>query len=316
MKSIVFMGTPQFAVPILKALIDSEDYQVLAVVSQPDRRVGRKRELRATPVKELALENGIEVLTPEKINHSPEMDRVIELAPDLIITAAFGQFLPDKLLAAAKVAAINVHGSLLPKYRGGAPIQYAVMNGDAETGVTIMYMVKKMDAGDIISQASLPITKQDDTGTMFEKLSLLGRDLLLDTLPKLLAGDITPVKQDESQVVFSPNITREQETIDFTLPADRIDDLVRGLRPAPVGNMVIDGLRTKVYDVTPLTETTDLQPGQVVRVEKHALIIAAGAGTTYQISSLKPAGKPKMDITDYLNGHQNLKPGVQAINND
>ncbi len=156
------------------------------------------------------------------------MDRVIELAPDLIITAAFGQFLPDKLLAAAKVAAINVHGSLLPKYRGGAPIQYAVMNGDAETGVTIMYMVKKMDAGDIISQASLPITKQDDTGTMFEKLSLLGRDLLLDTLPKLLAGDITPVKQDESQVVFSPNITREQETIDFTLPADRIDDLVRG----------------------------------------------------------------------------------------
>ena len=138
MKSIVFMGTPQFAVPILKALIDSEDYQVLAVVSQPDRRVGRKRELRATPVKELALENGIEVLTPEKINHSPEMDRVIELAPDLIITAAFGQFLPDKLLAAAKVAAINVHGSLLPKYRGGAPIQYAVMNGDAETGVTIM----------------------------------------------------------------------------------------------------------------------------------------------------------------------------------
>lgn len=316
MKSIVFMGTPQFAVPILKALIDSEDYQVLAVVSQPDRRVGRKRELRATPVKELALENGIEVLTPEKINHSPEMDRVIELAPDLIITAAFGQFLPDKLLAAAKVAAINVHGSLLPKYRGGAPIQYAVMNGDAETGVTIMYMVKKMDAGDIISQASLPITKQDDTGTMFEKLSLLGRDLLLDTLPKLLAGDITPVKQDESQVVFSPNITREQETIDFTLPADRIDDLVRGLRPAPVGNMVIDGLRTKVYDVTPLTETTDLQPGQVVRVEKHALILAAGAGTTYQINSLKPAGKPKMDITDYLNGHQNLKPGVQAINND
>lgn len=316
MKSIVFMGTPQFAVPILKALIDSEDYQVLAVVSQPDRRVGRKHELRATPVKELALENGIEVLTPEKINHSPEMDRVIELAPDLIITAAFGQFLPDKLLAAAKVAAINVHGSLLPKYRGGAPIQYAVMNGDAETGVTIMYMVKKMDAGDIISQASLPITKQDDTGTMFEKLSLLGRDLLLDTLPKLLAGDITPVKQDESQVVFSPNITREQETIDFTLPADRIDDLVRGLRPAPVGNMVIDGLRTKVYDVTPLTETTDLQPGQVVRVEKHALILAAGAGTTYQINSLKPAGKSKMDITAYLNGHQNLKPGVQAINND
>ncbi|MDO4855363.1 MAG: methionyl-tRNA formyltransferase [Limosilactobacillus gorillae] len=316
MTSIVFMGTPHFAVPILQALIESDDYQVLAVVTQPDRRVGRKHQLKATPVKEAALSNGIEVLTPEKINHSPEMDRVIELAPDLIITAAFGQFLPERLLAAAKLAAINVHGSLLPKYRGGAPIQYAVMNGDKETGVTIMYMVKKMDAGDIISQAHLEITPQDDTGTMFEKLSLLGRDLLLETLPKLIAGTITPVKQDESGVVFSPNITREQEQIDYTLPAERIDDLVRGLRPAPVGNMVLDGLVTKIYDVTPLEETTDLKPGQVVRVEKHALILAAGEGTTYQINSLKPAGKPKMDITAYLNGHQNLRAGVQAISHE
>ncbi len=316
MTSIVFMGTPHFAVPILQALIESDDYQVLAVVTQPDRRVGRKHQLKATPVKEAALSNGIEVLTPEKINHSPEMDRVIELAPDLIITAAFGQFLPERLLAAAKLAAINVHGSLLPKYRGGAPIQYAVMNGDKETGVTIMYMVKKMDAGDIISQAHLEITPQDDTGTMFEKLSLLGRDLLLETLPKLIAGTITPVKQDESRVVFSPNITREQEQIDYTLPAERIDDLVRGLRPAPVGNMVLDGLVTKIYDVTPLEETTDLKPGQVVRVEKHALILAAGEGTTYQINSLKPAGKPKMDITAYLNGHQNLRAGVQAISHE
>lgn len=316
MTSIVFMGTPHFAVPILQALIESDDYQVLAVVTQPDRRVGRKHQLKATPVKEAALSNGIEVLTPEKINHSPEMDRVIELAPDLIITAAFGQFLPERLLAAAKLAAINVHGSLLPKYRGGAPIQYAVMNGDKETGVTIMYMVKKMDAGDIISQAHLEITPQDDTGTMFEKLSLLGRDLLLETLPKLIAGTITPVKQDESGVVFSPNITREQEQIDYTLPAERIDDLVRGLRPAPVGNMVLDGLVTKIYDVIPLEETTDLKPGQVVRVEKHALILAAGEGTTYQINSLKPAGKPKMDITAYLNGHQNLRAGVQAISHE
>ena len=316
MTSIVFMGTPHFAVPILQALIESDDYQVLAVVTQPDRRVGRKHQLKATPVKEAALSNGIEVLTPDKINHSPEMDRVIELAPDLIITAAFGQFLPERLLAAAKLAAINVHGSLLPKYRGGAPIQYAVMNGDKETGVTIMYMVKKMDAGDIISQAHLEITPQDDTGTMFEKLSLLGRDLLLETLPKLIAGTIAPVKQDESGIVFSPNITREQEQIDYTLPAERIDDLVRGLRPAPVGNMVLDGLVTKIYDVTPLEETTDLKPGQVVRVEKHALILAAGEGTTYQINSLKPAGKPKMDITAYLNGHQNLRAGVQAISHE
>ena len=187
--SVVFMGTPQFAVPILQALIDDEAYDVKAVVTQPDRRVGRKHDLRATPVKELAVKYGIEVLQPEKLSGSPEMQRVIDLAPDFEITAAFGQFLPVKMLEAAKIAAINVHGSLLPKYRGGAPIQYSIINGDQETGVTIMYMVKAMDAGDIIAQKAIPITKQDDSGTMFENLSLLGRDLLMETLPKMIAGD-------------------------------------------------------------------------------------------------------------------------------
>ena len=314
--SIVFMGTPQFAVPILQALIDDEAYDVKAVVTQPDRRVGRKHELRATPVKELAVKYGIEVLQPEKLSGSPEMQRVIDLAPDFEITAAFGQFLPVKMLEAAKIAAINVHCSLLPKYRGGAPIQYSIINGDQETGVTIMYMVKAMDAGDIIAQKAIPITKQDDSGTMFEKLSLLGRDLLMETLPKMIAGDVQPVKQDPEKVIFSPNITSEQERIDYRLPADRIDDKVRGLRPFPIGNMIIDGLQTKIYDVTPLDEKTDLAPGQVVRVEKHALILAAGDHTTYRINRLKPKGKREMDITSYLNGHQNLKQGVQAITDE
>lgn len=314
--SVVFMGTPQFAVPILQALIDDEAYDVKAVVTQPDRRVGRKHELRATSVKELAVKYGIEVLQPEKLSGSPEMQRVIDLAPDFEITAAFGQFLPVKMLEAAKIAAINVHGSLLPKYRGGAPIQYSIINGDQETGVTIMYMVKAMDAGDIIAQKAIPITKQDDSGTMFEKLSLLGRDLLMETLPKMITGDVQPVKQDPEKVVFSPNITSEQERIDYRLPADRIDDKVRGLRPFPIGNMIIDGLQTKIYDVTPLDEKTDLAPGQVVRVEKHALILAAGDHTTYRINRLKPKGKREMDITSYLNGHQNLKQGVQAITDE
>lgn len=313
MTSVVFMGTPAFAVPIFQALVTNPDYQVQAVVTQPDRRVGRKHRLTPTPVKEAALAAGIEVLTPEKINHSPEMARVIELAPDLLITAAFGQFLPTKLLAAARIAALNVHGSLLPKYRGGAPIQYAVMNGDAETGVSIMYMVKQMDAGAVLAQAALPITRDDDTGTLFKKLSLLGRDLLMQTLPQVVAGTATATPQDESKVVFSPNISREQEAIDPTLPATRIDDMVRGLRPAPVGNMVLDGVRTKIYDVTPLAETTTLAPGRVVRIEKHGLVLAAGAGTTYRINRLQPAGKPQMDITAYLNGHQDLKEGGQAV---
>ena len=219
-------------------------------------------------------------------------------------------------MAAAKIAAINVHGSLLPKYRGGAPIQYSIINGDKETGVSIMYMVKKMDAGDIISQRSIPIEDTDDSGTMFKKLSLLGRDLLLETLPKLISGDVNPVAQDPDKVVFSPNITSEQEQIDFRLPARLIDAKVRGLRPAPLGNMVIDGLRTKIYDVTPLEEKTDLEPGKVVRVTKHQLVIAAGDRTTYQINKLKPAGKKAMDITSYLNGHKDIIEGGQVVSED
>lgn len=310
------MGTPQFAVPILKSLIDHPEYDVKAVLTQPDHRVGRKHVLTASPVKQLAVENGIKVLQPAKLSKSPEMQEIIDLQPDLLITAAYGQFLPSKMLAAAKIAAINVHGSLLPKYRGGAPVQYSIINGDKETGVSIMYMVKKMDAGDVISQRAIPIEKDDDNGTMFEKLSILGRDLLLDILPDLIAGKTTATPQDEEKVVFSPNISTEQERIDYRMTADQIDDKVRGLRPAPLGNMVIDGLRTKIYDVTPLDEKTTLKPGQVVRASKHQLVIAAGNGTTYQINRLKPAGKQAMDITAYLNGHQDLKEGGQAVTDD
>lgn len=314
--SIVFMGTPEFAVPILQSLIDNPEYDVQAVLTQPDHHIGRKRTLHQSPVKELAEQYNIEVLQPAKLSKSPEMEKIISLQPDLMITAAYGQFLPTKLLAAAKIAAINVHGSLLPKYRGGAPIQYSIINGDKETGVSIMYMVKKMDAGDIISQRSIPIEDTDDSGTMFKKLSLLGRDLLLETLPKLISGDVNPVAQDPDNVVFSPNITSEQEQIDFRLPARLIDAKVRGLRPAPLGNMVIDGLRTKIYDVTPLEEKTDLEPGKVVRVTKHQLVIAAGDGTTYQINKLKPAGKKAMDITSYLNGHKDIIEGGQVVSED
>lgn len=314
--SIVFMGTPEFAVPILQSLIDNPEYDVQAVLTQPDHHIGRKRTLHQSPVKELAEQYNIEVLQPAKLSKSPEMEKIISLQPDLMITAAYGQFLPTKLLAAAKIAAINVHGSLLPKYRGGAPIQYSIINGDKETGVSIMYMVKKMDAGDIISQRSIPIEDTDNSGTMFKKLSLLGRDLLLETLPKLISGDVNPVAQDPDKVVFSPNITSEQEQIDFRLPARLIDAKVRGLRPAPLGNMVIDGLRTKIYDVTPLEEKTDLEPGKVVRVTKHQLVIAAGDRTTYQINKLKPAGKKAMDITSYLNGHKDIIEGGQVVSED
>ena len=302
MTSIVFMGTPQFAAPILASLIDT-GYDVLAVVTQPDRRVGRKHVLTASPVKQVAVEHDIEVLQPEKIGGSDEMQRIIDLQPDLIVTAAFGQFLPTKLLKAAKLAAVNVHGSLLPKYRGGAPVQYSIINGEKETGITIIYMVKKMDAGDMLAQQAVPIEKDDDTGTMFDKLSVVGRDLLLATLPKLIAGEITATPQPEDQVTFAPNIQPEQEVLDFfNKTAEQIDHQVRGMRPAPIAYAMMDGKRTKFWEVTPLTETVSQAAGQVVRKTKHELVIAAANGTALAVNTLQPAGKPKMTITDYLNG--------------
>ncbi|MBM6762520.1 methionyl-tRNA formyltransferase [Ligilactobacillus agilis] len=315
MTSVVFMGTPAFAAPILEGLIQTNDYEVLAVVTQPDRPVGRKRILTPSPVKEVALKHGIEVLQPQKLSGSEEMQRVISLAPDLIVTAAFGQFLPTKLIAAAKVGAVNVHGSLLPKYRGGAPVQYAIMNGDQETGVTIIYMVKKMDAGDMLAQAKLPIGPHDDTGSIFAKMSILGRDTLLATLPKLVAGELVAQKQDESKVVFSPTIKPEEEKLSLTLNAKQIDWKVRALRPAPGAYFEnFNGKRTKLWDVTPLAETTSLPAGAVVAVTKHELKLAAADGSVYQVNELQPAGKPRMQVTAYLNGvGQGLREGQVII---
>ncbi|OXC07807.1 methionyl-tRNA formyltransferase [Ligilactobacillus agilis] len=315
MTSVVFMGTPAFAAPILEGLIQTNDYEVLAVVTQPDRPVGRKRILTPSPVKEVALKHGIEVLQPQKLSGSEEMQRVISLAPDLIVTAAFGQFLPTKLIAAAKVGAVNVHGSLLPKYRGGAPVQYAIMNGDQETGVTIIYMVKKMDAGDMLAQAKLPIGPHDNTGSIFAKMSILGRDTLLATLPKLVAGELVAQKQDESQVVFSPTIKPEEEKLSLTLNAKQIDWKVRALRPAPGAYFEnFNGKRTKLWDVTPLAETTSLPAGAVVAVTKHELKLAAADGSVYQVNELQPAGKPRMQVTAYLNGvGQGLREGQVII---
>nr|WP_054757317.1 methionyl-tRNA formyltransferase [Liquorilactobacillus satsumensis] len=321
MTSVVFMGTPpQFAATILEGLVEA-DYDIKAVVTQPDRLTGRKRVLTHPPVKAVALKHGIRVLQPQKISGSPEMAAVIELAPDLIITAAFGQFLPDALIAAAKVGAVNVHGSLLPKYRGGAPVQYAIMNGgDSLTGgVTLIYMVKKMDAGAMLAQAKLPIGATDDTGTIFAKMSVLGRTLLLETLPKLLQGEIEAVPQAEDQVTFSPVIRPEQETLSLQQTAVELDWKIRALRPQPGGAYFKQflGKRTKLWQIKPLTEKTTLAAGFVVEVDKKHLKVAAAKGTVYQLEVLQPAGKPKMNISAYLNGQgQGIKTGQRIITDE
>lgn len=296
------MGTPAFSVPILDGLVEA-GYEVLGVVTQPDRPVGRKKILTAPPVKDAALKHGIPVYQPEKISQSTEIEELIALEADLIVTAAFGQFLPERLLHAPRLGAINVHASLLPKYRGGAPVHYAIMNGDKETGVTIMEMIKKMDAGDMISQASLPITKQDDVGSMFEKLSVLGRELLLETLPLLLEGNVTPRKQDETQISFSPNITREQEQVDWSKTATAIDCQVRGMRPWPVAYGMYNGTRWKLWDTTPLKdEQTQEAPGTIIHRHKDTFWVACGEGTVLQINRLQPAGKGQLSSMEFLNG--------------
>lgn len=301
MTKIIFMGTPSFSVPILKGLI-AEGYDVLRVVTQPDRPVGRKKVLTPPPVKEAALEHGIKVLQPEKISGSPEMEEIIGLNPDLIITAAFGQFLPETLLKAPKLGAINVHASLLPKYRGGAPVHYSIIKGDSETGVTIMRMVKKMDAGDMLSQKAIPISKTDDVGSMFDKLSILGKEMLLEMLPEFIAGNIKEIPQDESLVTYSPNITREEEQIDWNKTSDLIDCQVRGMRPWPVAFTTYQKTRVKLWDTTPLDEKTTKAPGTIIKINKKNFLVACGEGTVLQINDLQPAGKGRLKAVEYLNG--------------
>ena len=298
MTNIIFMGTPDFSATVLKGLLESKQYEILAVVTQPDRAVGRKKEIRMTPVKELALDYGLPIYQPEKLSKSAELDSLMNLNADGIVTAAFGQFLPSKLLDSVCFA-VNVHASLLPKYRGGAPIHYAIINGDKEAGVTIMEMVKEMDAGDMIARRAIPIEETDNVGTMFEKLALVGRDLLLDTLPSYLSGDIKPVPQDKNQVTFSPNISPEEERIDWTKTNRQLFNQIRGMYPWPVAHTLLNGDRFKIYEATPVEGAG--HSGEILAIGKKELIVAAGEGAL-SLKTVQPAGKPKMTIVDFLNG--------------
>ncbi len=298
MTKLIFMGTPDFAATVLEGLLDDANYDVLAVVTQPDRAVGRKKEIKMTPVKEVALAHNLPVYQPEKMSGSDEMAELMTLGADGIVTAAFGQFLPTKLLDSVDFA-VNVHASLLPKYRGGAPIHYAIINGDKEAGVTIMEMVKKMDAGDMIAKASTPITDEDNVGTMFEKLAVIGCDLLLKTLPDYIAGNIKPEPQDESKATFSPNITPEEERIDWNKSAREVFNHIRGLYPWPVAHTLLDGKRFKIYEAS-LAEGQG-QPGQIIEKGKETLVVATGDGAI-SLKTVQLAGKPRMSVVDFLNG--------------
>lgn len=309
------MGTPDFSVPILEALIKEENCEVVAVVTQPDRKVGRKNVLTAPPVKKKAMAYDIPVLQPEKLSGSPEMNTILEMEPDLIVTAAYGQYVPTKLLNAPRFKAINVHASLLPKYRGAAPIHYALINGDEKTGVTIMYMVKKMDAGDIISQRDITIEESDTVGSLFNKLSLLGRDLLIDTLPELFNETVQPIVQDESEVTLAPMIQPAEEKLDWTKSAKDLANKIRGMNPFPGAYTLLNGERFKIWFAEALSHSSDSHPGTIIKLSKDELIVQCGNQTALKLLVVQPFGKPKMPVSDYLAGARNhLEEGVQFEN--
>lgn len=298
------MGTPAFSVPILQALIDEETIEIVGVVSQPDRKVGRKQIITPPPVKQLAMEHNLTMYQPEKLSGSDEMKEILTLDIDLIITAAYGQYVPTKLLNAPTHRAINVHASLLPKYRGAAPIHYAVLNGDEKTGVTIMYMEKEMDAGNIISQREIAINDEDDTGNLFEKLSLVGRDLLMDTLPAIFAGENESIVQNEDEVTFSPMISKEQEKIDWTLTAREVFNHIRALRPAPGAYTILEDQRFKIWAAEVMEDDTSAEPGTIIFADTKEMFVACGEGSVLSLIEVQPSGKKRMPVANFLAGTQ------------
>ena len=295
---VVFMGTPEFAVPIVKLLNDS--YEVVGVVTQPDKMVGRKKIMTPPPVKVVSEELGLKVFQPRHIKE--EYQPILDLKPDLIVTCAYGQILPEEILNYPKYGCINVHASLLPKLRGGAPIHHAIIDGYKETGITIMYMSKKMDQGDILTQVKTEIRDDDTLGTLQYKLSEMAKDLLKATIPLLIDKKIVPLKQKEEEATYGYNISREEEKIDFNKTCEEVDRQVRGLNPVPACYTTLDGKRLKVYDVRlgdkyyPNTEN-----GTIVDFHHDGFSVVCG-GKELVITDLALEGKRRCAAKDFLNG--------------
>jgi methionyl-tRNA formyltransferase len=298
---LLFMGTPDFAVSSLEALMEA-GYQIAAVVTQPDRPVGRKQVLTPPPVKQAALRHGLTVLQPEKIKDEQALSEVLAYQPDLIVTAAYGQILPKRLLETPRFGCINVHASLLPKYRGGAPIHKSIIEGEKETGVTIMYMVEALDAGDMLSKVVVPIEERDTVGTMHDKLAAAGAKLLIETLPKLLAGQLQPIPQNHAEATYAPNIKRADERIDWNKSAEQIYNQVRGLNPWPVAFTTCEGKLWKIWWVEKEELSGTLgEPGTVIGRAADGLSVACGTGSV-KIVELQPEGKKRMSMHEFLRG--------------
>ena len=305
---VIFMGTPEFAVPVLEALI--ENTNVIAVVTQPDKEVGRHHEIEPTPIKKLAQKNNIKVFQPTKIRK--DYQNIIDMKPDIIITCAYGQIIPEEILNAPKLGCINVHASLLPRLRGGAPLHHALIDGEEKTGVTIMYMDKNMDTGDIISQREYIIKDTDNVENIHDELSIIGRDLLMDTLPSIIDGTNPRTKQNDEEATYAYNITREEEHLDFNQSAKVVYNKVRGLYPWPKANTIINGVEVKVLECFISDKDSTLSAGTICDLSKEGIGICTKDKIIY-ITKVKPFGKKEMPALDYINGLNKEKTLMSVV---
>ncbi len=294
------MGTPEFALPSLRALIEKE--KVVAVVTQPDRPKGRGKVLTPPPVKELAVAHGIPVLQPHSLRDGKTVAEIGSYRPDLIVVVSYGKILPKTILEIPPYGCINVHASLLPKYRGAAPINWALINGEEETGVTIMQMDEGMDTGDILLQRAIPIEEDDDVETLSRRLSLLGAELLVEAIDLLKEGRLSPVPQDGAKATYAPLLKKEDGLIPWTWDAWKIKDFVRGMNPWPGAYTFWKGKRLKILKGVPLNDGEG-EPGEVIRVSREGIDVATGKGV-FRVQRLQPEGKKEMKASEFIQGYR------------
>lgn len=299
---IVFMGTPDFAVPSLKALVEA-GYEVCGVFTQPDKPKNRGMKLQPSPVKECALALGLNVYQPAKMRDGEALGILRGLKPDLIAVAAYGKILPVDILELPPLGCVNVHSSLLPRYRGAAPINWAILNGEDETGVTIQYMAEGVDTGDILAQAKTPIDINENAAQLFDRLARMGGPLLVETVKEIEAGTVRRVPQDEALASHAPMLSREKSPMDWGRTARQLHDQARGLFPWPAATAVLDGIRCKILRTALTGEATDKAPGTVTQADKKGLRIACGDGGVLDILELQPDGKKAMAAPAFLLGH-------------
>ncbi|MGL4451555.1 MAG: methionyl-tRNA formyltransferase [Sarcina sp.] len=308
--NIVFMGTPDFAVPSLKALID--EFGVKAVYTQPDKPKGRGKKLSMSPVKELALEHNIEVFQPISLRKEPEAVEVLKaLEPDFIIVVAFGQILPKEVLDIPKYACINLHGSLLPKYRGAAPIQWSVINGEKVAGNTTMLMDVGLDTGDMLLTNEVEITRFMTSEDLYEKLKISGAELLVETINKMVKGEITPIKQNDEESTYAPMLSKELAKIDWNKPAKVLHNHVRGMYSWPIATTILEDKIVKIHETDFEQVDSDKEPGTIIEVSKKGIKVATSEGILI-IKKLQMPSSKALLVQDFLNGN-NLEVGTKLV---